>query len=51
MIRLLLAVLLLAYAGPAATREAQPKRIALSFDDVPRAPRRLLHARRAHASG
>jgi peptidoglycan/xylan/chitin deacetylase (PgdA/CDA1 family) len=36
MIRLLLAVLLLAFACPAAAREAQPKRIALSFDDVPR---------------
>lgn len=37
MIRLLLAVLLFAFASPAAAREVQPKRIALSFDDVPRA--------------
>ena len=37
MIRFLLTVLLLAFAGAATAREAQPKRIALSFDDVPRA--------------
>jgi len=37
MIRLLLTLLLLAFAGAAAAREAQTKRIALSFDDVPRA--------------
>jgi len=38
MIRLLLVVLLFAFAGPAAAREVQPKRIALTFDDVPRGP-------------
>lgn len=36
MIRFLLALLLLAFATTAAARKAQPKRIALSFDDIPR---------------
>jgi peptidoglycan/xylan/chitin deacetylase (PgdA/CDA1 family) len=39
MIRLLLALLLLAFAGSAtAAPKPEPKRIALSFDDVPRQP-------------
>lgn len=37
MIRFLLVLLLLASAGAATARDPQPKRIALTFDDVPRA--------------